>query len=417
MAADKKYIMYLTGQHPSPPSDPAMVKDITHVALSFLSPGAFNNATANATTADAYGLFTSVDKVRGQFAQGTKVMVAIGGWGDTEGFSVAARNESSRKRWAENVKGMVEGLGVDGVDIDWEYPGGNGEDYKQTPNSQKAWEIAAYPKLLSELRSALGPDKLLSAAVPGRTQDMLAFTPDTLPAILPSIDFLNIMTYDLMNRRDGTTRHHTGLALSLRAVNAYLDAGLPAEKANLGFAFYVRWFKTDPEKGGCDKEPLGCGTVVMEDPETGADLGKAGAFAWNDEVPEELKASFQRAKDGGKYDEYRPADELEVDGPGTGGYYYWDKEENIFWSWDTAQAIEKKMAPIVGDKKLGGVFAWELGGDGPGFEHLKALTEGVKALEGDGKEGLGNGKGMMLDTLVFYSVVLGVGGWLVRGLW
>lgn len=39
----------------------------------------------------------------------------------------------------------------------WEhFDSGNGEDYKQISRSEKAWEIEAYPLLLSEIRSALG---------------------------------------------------------------------------------------------------------------------------------------------------------------------------------------------------------------------------------------------------------------------
>ena len=62
---------------------------------------------------------------------------------------------------------------------------------------------------------------------------MLAFTHDTIPKIIESVDFLNIMTYDLMNRRDNVTKHHTGVQNSLEAINAYLERGVPAEKANL----------------------------------------------------------------------------------------------------------------------------------------------------------------------------------------
>jgi GH18 family chitinase len=59
-------------------------------------------------------LFTTVDAVRSQFAEGTKVVVAIGGWGDTEGFSEAARSDEGRRRFARNVKAMVELTGADG---------------------------------------------------------------------------------------------------------------------------------------------------------------------------------------------------------------------------------------------------------------------------------------------------------------
>ena len=110
---------------------------------------------------------------------------------------------------------------------------GNGEDYKQIPNSEKEWEITAYPLLLEEIRAALGPSKVISAAVPGLRRDMLAFTKSTVPLISKSVDFLNIMTYDLMNRRDSVTNHHTGVELSLDAISAYLENGLTPEKSNL----------------------------------------------------------------------------------------------------------------------------------------------------------------------------------------
>lgn len=245
---------------------------------------------------------------------------------------------------------------------------GNGEDYKQISNTVKEWEIAAYPLLLAEIRHALGPSKIISAAVPGLRRDMLAFTKTTIPLINASLDFLNIMTYDLMNRRDNVTKHHTGVEVSLDAIDAYLENGLPPEKANLGFAFYVKWFKTDPNSDCASNLPV-CKTVLMEDPETGADLGQAGAFSWVDDVPSELEQSFQKALAQGEYDIVH------------GGHYYWDETENIWWTWDTPDALSKKFPLIVKESNLGGVFAWGLGEDSKSWEHLQASTAGVKKYQ------------------------------------
>jgi len=198
---------------------------------------------------------------------------------------------------------------------------------------------------------------------------MLAFTPSTVPSIMASVDFLNIMTYDLMNRRDSITKHHTGISISLEAIDAYLSAGVPSEKANLGLAFYVKWFKTDPSaRDECKKQPIGCKTALMEDPTTGADLGKAGAFSWHDDVPADLQPSFRKASEHGTYDEEG------------GGFYYFDEDEDIFWSWDTPDAIRAKFPKIVTVKELGGVFAWGLGEDAPEFEHLKASNHGFEEV-------------------------------------
>lgn len=80
----------------------------------------FNDAGRN-----EWPLFTTIEDVRPKFADGTMIQVAIGGWGDTEGFSKAASTEESRKLFATNVKLMLDKTGADGVDIDWEYPGYN----------------------------------------------------------------------------------------------------------------------------------------------------------------------------------------------------------------------------------------------------------------------------------------------------
>ena len=211
----------------------------------------------------------------------------------------------------------------------------------------------------------MGPTKLISAAVPGLPRDMLAFTKTTIPAISASLDFFNIMTYDLMNRRDNVTKHHTGIKLSLTAINAYEERGVPAEKMNLGFAFYIKWFKTDPH-GRCDINPVGCKTALMEDPVTGADLGQAGAFSWHDPVPAEVSASFKRAMAHGQYDN------------NGGGHYYWDSRENIWWSWDTQDAIAEKFPSIMEKKGLGGAFAWGLGEDADKFTHFTTLNSEMK---------------------------------------
>lgn len=96
-----------------------MVASITHVILAFMRSDVFNVDQ----TPEKFELFTSVDKVRPKFAQTAKVMIAIGGWGDSKGFEEASRDDVSRKRWAKQVKAMVDMTGADGIDIDWEYPG------------------------------------------------------------------------------------------------------------------------------------------------------------------------------------------------------------------------------------------------------------------------------------------------------
>lgn len=143
------------------------------------------------TSGGQYTPFMTVESVRALFDDGTKVCMAIGGWGDTSGFSAGSQTEQTRQTYAKNVAAEVERLGYDCVDVDWEYPGGNGEDYKSIPNDQKVGEIDSYPLLLAEIKAAIG-DKELSIAVPGKEGDMIAFTAEKVPSINEAVDFVNV---------------------------------------------------------------------------------------------------------------------------------------------------------------------------------------------------------------------------------
>lgn len=191
---------------------------------------------------------------------------------------------------------------------------------------------------------------------------MLAFTPDTVPHIMDSLDFLNVMTYDLMNRRDNVTRHHSSVEGSRAALQAYISRGAPAGRLNLGVGFYVKWVLVYrdcvPAEG---TTPLGCKTFPLEDPVTGEDYGGMGAFSWHDEVPEELRGLFRWAMSHQMYDEVEGA---------TYSYYL---PEALWWTFDGPYSIRRKVGRLVGEMGLGGTFAWGLGEDAPDFTRLEAL--------------------------------------------
>ena len=245
---------------------------------------------------------------------------------------------------------------------------GNRDDYKIIPNSERVWEIEAYIQLLIHLRTALGPDKVISAAVPGKECDLMAFTSSSIPRIMDQVDFLNIMTYDLLNGRDNFTQHHSGVADSREAMERYISRGAPPDKLNLGFGYYIKWFKTLPDCNA--RNPLGCPTEILEDPETGADTGKCGAFSWHDKVPEELASSWSLTLARGTWD---------VDN----SPYFWDPQEHIWWSFDDDSSIETKFTHIVHPLKLGGVFAWGLGEDATSFWLLGATIDSIRESRKD----------------------------------
>ncbi|KAK2796921.1 hypothetical protein FQN50_009380 [Emmonsiellopsis sp. PD_5] len=357
-------------------------------------------------------------ETRALFSEKTKLLlaVAVGGWDWSMGFIDAAKTDESRKSNAKRLADTMKEWGFDGIDIDWEYPGGNGPD-----NEARKDEITTYPLFLKEIRAAIGHDKLLSIAVPGREENMLAYTVEKGKEIWDTVDFVNLMTYDLLNRYDNTTGHHSSLKGSLATVEAYKKRGLSTEKMNLGFSFYAKYFPTAADKD-CSDNILGCplGPMVMEN---GTDNGASGPFTFAVEniimppismnlavasngvcgfharatcgdgtccsssgycgttikhcglkcIPYYGKcngitaaASFRKALVNGMTDEKDY------------GHYYWDSDAKLFWTFETPHIMAKKFEKIVAEQKLGGVMAWSLGQDSFDWSHLRAMQAGVK---------------------------------------
>ncbi|KAK0657071.1 family 18 glycosyl hydrolase [Cercophora newfieldiana] len=416
-AQKARYIFYFDQYHTTILPNKTVTAGITHVITAFANSSLFTTDPVG-----EYVPFMDLALVRALFDPGTKVCMAIGGWGDTAGFSVGAANDTSRKLFAKNVATTVKKLGYDCVDVDWEYPGGNGNDYKQTPNSGKVFEIQTYPLLLAEIKKAIKcHSHELSIAVPGREADFIAYTAEQVPKIDKIVDFVNVMSYDLMNRRDNKTTHHTSLKGSLAAIEKYIELGFTPSKLNLGFAMYAKWFTTVP--GQNCTEPIGCPTVALENPD-GTDPGKSGALTLEagNIAPAPPPATLKGTTDGtcgygtglrclatdccsqyghcGNGNDYCGAtcqpgygrcDGFTVKGSfskalansqydsDNGGQWYWDSD-GIFWTWDTPEIIAKKFDEIVKPKELGGVFAWSLGEDSYDWSNFLALQAGVKRL-------------------------------------
>ncbi|KAH6663466.1 putative class V chitinase [Halenospora varia] len=413
--ASARYVMYVDQYHLTDLPNKTVTAGIDHVIMAFA-----NSSLFTTTPAGNYTPFESLETMRARFDNGTKLMIAIGGWADTAGFSAGAATNASRAAYAKNVATMLDTMGFDGVDVDWEYPGGNGADYKQTPNSEKTSEIETFPLLLAAIKSAIG-DKQLSIAVPGLERDMISYTAEKAPAIWQAVDFVNVMTYDLMNRRDNITAHHSSVNGSLASIEHYLDVlSLPAEKANLGFSFYAKYFTTDANST-CTTG-LGCETVLLENAD-GTDTGKSAAMTFEKANYATAASNLTESPDGscgaavgyycptgyccsaygycGNTDEFCGTNCLSdysvcpttsiatlfhsamangTTDEDAGGQYYYDSANNVFWTWDTPALIEEKFEKIVKTKGLGGVMAWSAGEDSYDWSHMLALQKGVAAM-------------------------------------
>lgn len=173
---------------------------------------------------------------------GLKVLLSVGGW-QSGRFSEMASADSTRRAFAADCLAKVEEFGLDGIDIDWEYPTSGAAGISSSPDDTRNYTL-----LMKELRRSLGNERLLTLA-----SSAFAGYID-FRAVEPLVDFVNIMTYDI-----ATPPHHhsalrrspmTGGVSCEESVARHIEAGIPAEKLVLGIPFYGRGGK---KPGGfCD---------------------------------------------------------------------------------------------------------------------------------------------------------------------
>ncbi|WP_249998149.1 glycosyl hydrolase family 18 protein [Actinoplanes sp. M2I2] len=186
---------------------------LTHINYSFALPNANGTLQPIENTSKLQQLVTLGRQ------NNVKVSLAIGGWndGNDSAFESLAANPGTRTTFVTTVMNTVRQYGLDGIDIDWEYPdpGASGNNYTA---------------LMQQLSTALHNEgKLLTAAVvsEGGTAEGVQ------PAVFGAVDWLNIMAYD-----GGSP--HANYDWSVASANFWKNRGLPKAKTVLGVPFYSR---------------------------------------------------------------------------------------------------------------------------------------------------------------------------------
>lgn len=81
---------------------------ITHAIMAFAPSTTF-------TSGSQFTPFEAVSQFKSRFPSDTKIMIALGGWGDTAGFSAGAKDNATIQTYAKNVAAMLDSVGADGV--------------------------------------------------------------------------------------------------------------------------------------------------------------------------------------------------------------------------------------------------------------------------------------------------------------
>jgi len=274
-----------------------------------------------------------------------KVILSLGGWGGCETCSPVFSSAVGRDEFSESVLQLNQQFKTDGIDLDWEYPtieGHPGHPYSADDKQN-------FTELIKSLRRTLGNTYEISFAA-GGFQKFLEESVDW-KAIIPDVDRVNLMTYDLVSGFSTQTGHHTPLysrpgqnESTDNAVNYLIKFGIPASKLVIGAAFYGRmWENVANVNNGLYQS------------------GKFKAFVDYSKLGELTKEKGFTSY----WDETAMAP------------YLYNAKEKLFVTYDNIQSMKLKTSYAIAHQ-LDGIMFWELSIDAPKDGLLDAIYSVTK---------------------------------------
>ncbi|MEO8607528.1 MAG: glycoside hydrolase family 18 protein [Chloroflexota bacterium] len=343
---------------------------LTHINYAFFliaKDGTCMLGDEEADTQFMYPGDTEDEPLRGNFKQlkllkeahpGLQTLMSIGGWTGSDYFSDVALTDETRQKFVASCVAMMTQYGFNGIDIDWEYPTGGGED----GNSARPEDKQNFTLLLAEFRKELeaqgstdNQHYLLTIAAPSSVEQ---YQNIELDKIIASLDWINVMTYDF----SGDWSEKTGFNAPLYAdpkspdvatnnidstIQGYLAAGVTADKLVLGVPFYgYGWQGTGSANNGLYQSYTGLPAGTTD----------AGSYEYYD-LAENYVGKFQRFWN----------DTAKVP-------WLYDAKTDTMITYDDPESIALK-ANYVKDQKLGGVMIWELASEDRSHSLLNAVYD------------------------------------------
>lgn len=298
-----------------------------------------------------------------------KVMLSVGGWNWSNQFSNLASDAAARAQFTASSLALLRKYRLDGVDIDWEYPGKIGVPCTAGQVCERPEDKRNFIRWTQELRAAFDAagkqDRkhyhitIAAGAIASYVEG------DWLKALAQHLDWINIMSYDFHMPWEGVSAHHSGLHgdpaapdqgkdLSVAdAVLRYRAAGVAPSKLVMGVPFYGYGWKGCPPGAAGDGQYQQCSGVA-----DGGDDGGA-SYSYGHLLRQGLL-------DGGKG--YLRHWNAVASAP-----YLYNPASQVWISYEDPQALKEKKRFIAG-QHLRGVMFWELSADG-GRTLLRTLAD------------------------------------------
>ena len=237
---------------------------LTHINYAFLLPTASGGYQAIDNPSKLSNMVSSAH------ANGVKALISVGGGGGGGGFSGIVASSANINNFVNSMLSFCNQYGLDGVDIDWEYPSAG----TQANN---------FLTMMSALSTALhNQGKILSVAVIGDGGDYI------VNGIFNVVDIVMIMAYD-----DNNFQHST-YELGAQCMAYWLGRGCPASKAILGVPFYGHDSSQDPNSDAAEVE---YNTIIGDGASSTLDV--FSTFGYNGLLTMKSKTSYAMSTGGG----------------------------------------------------------------------------------------------------------------------
>jgi len=324
------------------------------------------------------GNFAELIRIKKKFPD-KKIILSIGGWSMSDSWHYIITNECNMKKFTDNVVKFLEVFDFfDGIDIDYEFPMGEGlTEYLGEDNPN---EMINYSMLVSMLLDRLTPlGKTVSMTLGVDYKHIYQLD----PAILNKCDAVQLMTYDFY----GTwSLSEFGFNSSLYAyptlnqqfcvdwvVNYLINKGVNRNQLAIGIAAYGRGWQGLKPIEGKDK-------LTLEDILSGnVDTSEVIPFQYGTlDIPtsEEGFASLTAILDGIEANKDRDGFEYGEDKEYSKSGYFIDQDTGSFMTYDTKYTAEEK-AKYVKANNLKGCFYWEAQTDKK-FDIINGINIGLE---------------------------------------
>lgn len=250
-----------------------------------------------------------------------KVMLGVGGY-KREGFSEMARDKKKRKAFVRSVKSIIDSVGLDGVDLDWEFPTTEAGGHTAIPEDD-----SNYVLVVRDLRKSLGKEKWISF-YSNNSANFIDFK-----RMMPYVDYVHVSGYNLAVPKKGKQAYHQSPLYSSgklgdwcvkKVIERHIERGVPREKILMGIPFFGRGLDPFPSYLDCNAITKYAGAMIS---------------LWDDEA----KAP-----------------------------YYADSVGNLVLGFDDERSIKEKM-DFIRVNNLPGVFVWNYDSDYSDHRLAKAI--------------------------------------------